>query len=483
MHTTNCKKFKGEIENYLTKEKNIFESRVDRAFRILHFKTQLNRAKIRKKDGYHAAHLLFIVALLPLLKIPTIHSFCQKKWYHWCVARKDAFYRFKQAPSRWRSFMYHVLIKISEMVEFKKYPLEERYFVIDDSPIAKRGRNIENVSFIYDHNCGRSILGFSIVTLGLFTGENFYPVDFAYRFGKTRHPRSPEEKIGDPRSISGQMSYEAKYRGKVELALQMIQRAFHRGIQAGYVLFDSWYAWPSLINAIRSINNHPHVICRLKDSTVLYEYKGKRYRLCELYQKVKSTLRKDSRTGLLLRRLTVKLPGSEEEAVIVLAKGYHEPEDDTVKGTKKDKEPRWVAFLSTDTRLHASTILKKYIKRWTIEVCFKECKQLLGLGKDQSNDFNAQVFSTTASFLRYNLLNFLNEKEHYSTIGDLFQDLADESATITYSQRLWDFFRGLFQVAISEIFDLFEIEEQCSSYINAFTQVLCESTPFRGCET
>jgi hypothetical protein len=60
------------------------------------------------------------------------------------------------------------------MVEFKKYPLEERYFVIDDSPIAKRGRNIENVSFIYDHNCGRSILGFSIVTLGLFTGENFY---------------------------------------------------------------------------------------------------------------------------------------------------------------------------------------------------------------------------------------------------------------------------------------------------------------------
>jgi IS4 transposase len=225
------------------------------------------------------------------------------------------------------------------------------------------------------------------------------------------------------------------------------------------------------------------VICRLKDSKVLYEYKGKRYRLSELYQKVKSTLRKDSRTGLLLRRLTVKLPGSEEEAVIVFAKGYHEPEDHTVKGKKKDKEPRWVAFLSTDTRVHASTIIKKYIKRWTIEVCFKECKQLLGLGKDQSNDFNAQVFSTTASFLRYNLLNFLNEKENYNTIGDLFQDLADESATITYSQRLWDFFRGLFQVAISEIFDLFEIEEQCSSYINAFTQVLCASIPFRGCET
>lgn len=321
------------------------------------------------------------------------------------------------------------------------------------------------------------------MTLGLFTGQNFYPVDFAYRFSKKRHLESPEEKIGDPRSISCQMSYEAKHRGKVDLALQMIQRAVDRGIRAGYVLFDSWYAWPSLINAIRNIDSDLHVICHLKDSRVLYQYKGKKYRLSELYGKVKSTLRKDSPTGLLLTRVTVQLAGCEDEAVIVFSKGYHEPEDNTIKGKKKDKEPKWVAFLSTDTRLHASTIIKKYTKRWTIEVCFKECKQLLGLGKDQSNDFNAQVFSTTASFLRYNLLNFLNEKDNYSTIGDLFQDLADESATITYAQRLWDFFRGLFQVAISKIFDLFKIEEQCSSYINAFSQALCDSAPFQGCET
>ena len=109
--------------------------------------------------------------------------------------------------------------------------------------------------------------------------------------------------------------------------------------------------------------------------------------------------------------------------------------------------------------------------------------QLLGLGKDHSNDFNAQVFSTTASFLRYNLLNFLNEKENCNTLGDLFQNLADESAVITYGQRLWDFFRGLFSVAISTIFDLFEIEEQCSSYIDALSQILSASTPFQGCET
>jgi len=105
MDSMNCRKFKGEIEKCLCKEKNIFESRMDRVFRMLNIKTKLNRTNIRKKDGYHASHLLFIVSLLPLLKIPTIHSFCRKQWYQWCVARKDAFYRFKRNPSRWRSFI------------------------------------------------------------------------------------------------------------------------------------------------------------------------------------------------------------------------------------------------------------------------------------------------------------------------------------------------------------------------------------------
>jgi len=120
----------------------------------------------------------------------------------------------------------------------------------------------------------------------------------------------------------------------------MIQSAFDRGIRSGYVLFDSWYGWPVFINAIREIDECLHVICRLKDSKVLYEYNGKTYRLSELYQKVKSGLKKDCRTGLLLKRVTVKYSRSDEDAVIVFSKGYHEPEDDSVKGKKKKKEPK-----------------------------------------------------------------------------------------------------------------------------------------------
>ncbi len=223
----------------------------------------------------------------------------------------------------------------------------------------------------------------------------------------------------------------------------MIQRSVSAGIVPGYVLFDSWFAWPSFINKIRSIKKSIHVICRLKNNRIKYEYHGKRYNLSEIYQKVKNGFKKDRKTGLLLKRVKVKLINSGEEALIIFSKGYREPEVDTVAGRKKKKAAKWVAFLSTDTQIHSSTVIQKYIKRWPIEVCFKECKQMLDLGKDQSNDFNAQVFATTASFMRYNILNYLNKHENHSTLGELFEYISDESAAVSYSRRLWEFFRGL----------------------------------------
>ena len=68
-------------------------------------------------------------------------------------------------------------------------------------------------------------------------------------------------------------------------------------------------------------------------------------------------------------------------------------------------------------------------------------------------------------------------------MGSLFQQLVEESAVITYAQRLWDFFSGLFKVSFSTIFDLFKIEESSPCYFEALAKILCDSTPIQGCET
>jgi len=62
------------------------------------------------------------------------------------------------------------------------------------------------------------------------------------------------------------------------------------------------------------------------------------------------------------------------------------------------------------------------------------------------------------SFLRYAVLNYLNETESGEALEALFANLVDDLAAITYVQRLRDFFRWLFQISLSKIFALFEME-------------------------
>ncbi len=244
MYITPGKAFKGEIEEYLDKEGRIFETKIDEGLSRLGFRTQMNKAKIIKKDGYHAAQILFVLVLLPLLKIRTVRSFCRNHLEQYTSSRKDTFYRFKARGYRWRSFLYYIMKEIRRVLKFDEAPIEERCFILDDSILSKRGRDIENVSFLHDHTVNRSVLGYTVVVLGLFTGKGMYALDFSYKYGKKRHPKSPEERIGDARSISGQMSREASMYTKLELALMMLKRAISQGITAGYVLFDSWYSWP-----------------------------------------------------------------------------------------------------------------------------------------------------------------------------------------------------------------------------------------------
>jgi hypothetical protein len=71
MISTGCIKFKGEIEKYLRKGNHNFEFKIDEALSTLKVKTLLCRTNIIKKEGYHAAHLLFMLILLPLLKVNT----------------------------------------------------------------------------------------------------------------------------------------------------------------------------------------------------------------------------------------------------------------------------------------------------------------------------------------------------------------------------------------------------------------------------
>jgi len=483
MHNIVMKKFKGEIENYLRKQHNNFDSKINSVFQRLCVKTCLSGSRIVKKSGVPTYQILFILIMAPFLHMKTINSYYRRILKKQFKTGKDAYYRFKEKSYSWRTFLNQFNKRIFSSIQLEKTQKTETFFVVDDTLIQKLGKMIENVSYVYDHNTGKSVLGFCTVVLGLFTEKGFYVLDFAWRFGKKRHPKSPEI-ITDNRTSSGKRCYEAKHKTKLESALSMMQSAVDRGITAGYALFDSWYANPSFISSIRNIaDGSIHVICRLKNNKTSYIYNGNLYRVSDLYKKVKSKFRKDKKTGLELARINVLLPHSNEEAAIVFCKGYREPENSEINGKKQKKKCKWSAFLSTDASLHSSSIIKKYTRRWSIEICFKECKQMLDFGKDQSNNFNSQLFAATASFFRYNLLGYINEKENYGSIGALFEHIVDEATILTYSERLWWFFKELFSVGIKAIFDLFKIESDFRSFNETLTHALTGFTLFQRCET
>lgn len=81
------------------------------------------------------------------------------------------------------------------------------------------------------------------------------------------------------------------------------------------------------------------------------------------------------------------------------------------------------------------------------------------------------------------LINYLNEKEHHMGVGTLFENLADETATFTYADRIWQFFKGLFEISFSKIFELFEIKDDFQSLFDILNQSVSRFAPIQGCET
>jgi len=105
---------------------------------------------------------------------------------------------------------------------------------------------------------------------------------------------------------------------------------------------------------------------------------------------------------------------------------------------------------------------------------FKECKQHLGLGKCQAQDFDAQIAATTLCMLQYNLLSVVKRFNDYETLGELFRASQKDALSLTISEQVWLIIIELI-AELSEIFNidtemliekLFSENEKLAKYLN-----------------
>ena len=76
--------------------------------------------------------------------------------------------------------------------------------------------------------------------------------------------------------------------------------------------------------------------------------------------------------------------------------------------------------------------------RWTTEVAYHDCKQLLDFGRCQSVHFSAQIASFTLTMMQYNILCTVKRFEAYETIGALFREATTGTLELSASDRIWE---------------------------------------------
>lgn len=103
--------------------------------------------------------------------------------------------------------------------------------------------------------------------MGLFDGTSFSPLDFSLHSEKPlkrKYRKEQYNKKRDPRSNGEKRKKECDL-DKITNALRMLKRAVKHGLQANYVLVDSWFSSKGFISTVRGIKSGAlHVICAMK---------------------------------------------------------------------------------------------------------------------------------------------------------------------------------------------------------------------------
>jgi hypothetical protein len=415
MNTPNT--FSLSLQKQFAHEPMIDDRQLNRTFSELKFGSLVRRSNIVKKRGCETLTLLFAFVLLPFLKRSLTGFWNCRYLQNYVQAHKDTFYRFLNNESfNWRKLVYLVALKTIAMSD--EVPLKEKVLIADDSICPKSGKEIEMVSYHFDHKVRRSILGNQYLQLGFHNGLNFFPLDGAFHTSGHR----PNVRVRDiDKRTNGWKRRKEALSKKTDVLVQMIDRAWKSGIDASFVLFDSWFSHDDIIHRIVDVGYG--VICRLKRNRVKYGYRGKDYTLKQLWQQFakKNTVWVKDRTikGVCLD-VTLKKTGQVRVLFV------------------SDGRKQWQALLCTDTELEPSRILEYYARRWSIEVYFKDAKQMLFMGKEQSNTFDALVACQSLVMIRYLILVYIQIKRRLNTaVGPLFRQISDGQSIWMFSRTIW----------------------------------------------
>lgn len=368
--------------------------------------TMMNKSGIRKQWGASPLVLFTAIFMLPFEG----NNFFQGVVNNAALPfKKDAAYGLLNNPRHnWRKLMMGLAVKVCCFFCLLTDKKREKVLIFDDSTFNRsRSKVVELLARIFDHNTGQHLNGFKLLSLGWSDGANFLPLDFILcSSAKLKNRVQGITKKLDKRTCGYKRRLEAITKSTDHLEV-MVKRVLALGIEADYILMDSWFCFPVIL---AKLGQHLPVICMAKNMpTIFYRYKNSWVKLSTLYSRVK------------------KRPGKAKILASVIVETKHEQKVKIVFVRHRHKRD-WLAILSTDINLPDKEIVRIYGKRWDIEVFFKMMKHYLNLEKEvQLRDYDGIIGHITISMMRYIFLA-CEQRRHDDprTLGSLFLACSEE---------------------------------------------------------
>jgi len=432
------------ISNSLTHQYVFVDNELQDSLTRLKFWSIFSRHGITaKRTGFAVKEVVFTLLVWVFLNQSSINSFLGKFVGFFFSGGKDVLYDFlKREDINWRGVSMGVARAVYQNRKLKHKG--EIAFVVDDSIKQRRGKKVEGTSTHFDHTEGRCVTGQQVVQLGLAWGGGFIPVDSQIYIGaKNVHPLNRD--FVDGRSAVAKDYDAALNMDKHELLKSMLKRTIRAGIEAKYLLGDSWYGCRRNIRLVLSCGLIG--IFRMKRSNLKYRLNGREYTLTGLYYLIKRRLEKN-------RGCKWKTAGLEVE--LNISKDKEAPEWIKVRLVfscpKNPGKDEWAAFLCTDLAMSNTKVLEVYALRWGIEVFFREAKQNMGLLKEQTGNYACHYASIHLSSIRYLLLFDSMKERGDDKFGQMRDEITGKLEWISFATLLWELFRAI----IYGVLDQFE---------------------------
>ena len=284
--------------------------------------------------------------------------------------------------------------------------------ILDDSKKHKRGKTMDAVGWIRDPLTGKNIRGHQFVTAVLRIGHHSIPWGIRLYVKKE-----------DCRHLG------RKFKKTTQLAAELIEEFEPPEDVKIIVLFDSYYLCPTVVKACRK--RMFHFISALKSNRNLFR-NGQKLKTGKYGRNL---FRRKAKKHLSIRKSNRNVNYTYVDAGWMKVGKIGRLH---VIFSRKKSDSKILGLVTDDPKLSACGMIRTYGGRWSIEVFFKDTKQLLGLGQYQNVSLEAAVTHLHLVCFAYALLTHIaiqreSAKGKQKTVAPMsIADLQNEARRIVW---------------------------------------------------